>query len=243
MTHISLVLLFLVTLNQSAFAQVVYLKVFAANASSIDVEVDLCQGQKLSTPCKTIFTRADKLQTKAIAKEIDLHGLKPQDLSLEILTFKDEESTRGKVALLPQRISDAILSFLVVDPSKTYKEFNCRSFAHWVNQLDFKHGEYRPSNWNFGKPVDTEDHKEILSLEKSLTPGETILLESTALVTTTSLPYWAIYLGEGLYITKFGFADELGVATLKELARLYGSSQVRAVRKSGEELFLPCTIL
>ncbi len=156
---------------------------------------------------KSTFVRFSGVRTSL--HNTNLLGNEFQDLTIKL------ESSNGLYARLdlPEKTNNRILEYL----KKGYPEpCDCNCFAHFINQVDFKFGRFNSSSWDVN-PLETEG---------VLTPGETILIGQSE----NKLTHAAVYLGEGLYISKFGASGSLMVTSLKAMKRGFGGDLTWTIR-------------
>lgn len=137
---------------------------------------------------------------------------------LEVLMESDHGIEKVE---LPERMLDNIARFLREDSKPRKEDFDCASFAHFVNDLPYEIGAYDPDAWKF----------ERLESEKQLKAGDTVFItRSEDNWKTIDIAHAAIYLNKGLYISKFGVSGKLVVTTLEEMKKMFdGQYAVQAI--------------
>jgi hypothetical protein len=133
------------------------------------------------------------------------------------LTVKIEKDNGESIVNLSRKTIFRLEQFLRDDNCLSWsdRDFDCASFAHHLNDID-----YIFSNLDYSKWV-------ISSFEGSeLNPGDTIMT-SNELGTIT---HFAIYLDDGIYLSKYGNHNKLIANTLEEIKKSYKSEFVHKLK-------------
>ncbi|MFA6393728.1 MAG: hypothetical protein WCW25_02565 [Patescibacteria group bacterium] len=116
---------------------------------------------------------------------------------------------------LPEQMLSNIARFIREDSKPREERFDCASFAHLVNDIPYEFGNYQAKNWDM----------RLLSDENNLKPGDTIAIANTDNPNNFSngdITHFGIYLGDSLYLSKFGNKGKLIVANLEEMKKGFG---------------------
>lgn len=116
---------------------------------------------------------------------------------------------------LPEQMLSNIARFIREDSKPREERFDCGSFAHFINDIPYQFSNYRAESWDM----------RLLNDENNLKPGDTIALTKTDNPNDFSdgdITHFAIYLGDSLYLSKFGSKGKLIVANLEEMKKGFG---------------------
>ena len=114
---------------------------------------------------------------------------------------------------LPEKVKKQILKYF---NSGYSGPCDCNCFAHYVNEVDFEFGRLKNSSW-----ITSE-----ISTEAILSPGDTIMIGKSE----NEITHLAVYLGEGLYLSKFGTFGGLIVTTLRGMKMGFGGTKTWLTR-------------
>jgi len=121
------------------------------------------------------------------------------------------ETDRGRRTVnLPEEMNARILNYLRL--GHPCLPFDCSSFVHYMNGVDFHFGEFDDRRWVV----------ETLTDEGLLKEGDTILLGHNRKTFT----HGAIYLGDGLYLSKFGPDGPLIITDVPAMKIGFGGNEV-----------------
>ncbi len=110
---------------------------------------------------------------------------------------------------LPQLINSKILNVLIYGyPSD---DFDCLCYAHYLNDV-----KYTPKYYNSQLWIQTKFDK------NQLKPGHTIIMYDD----NQNISHFAVYLDQGLYISKFGTTGGVYVSDLSSMKKYYNSNDV-----------------
>ncbi len=141
-----------------------------------------------------------------------LHALTGVDIPNHSRLHLSIETARGKkTVLLPEAMSARILDYLRLGRAPS-SPFDCNCFAHYMNGVDYLFGKFDRQKWVVEPMVD----------ESSLKEGDTIIIGHDRQMLT----HFAIYLGEGYYLSKFGSSGPLIVADLPAMKIGFGGEVV-----------------
>jgi len=116
---------------------------------------------------------------------------------------------------LPEQMLSNIARFIREDSKPREERFDCASFVHFVNDVPYQFGNCQAKNWNM----------RLLSDENNLKPGDTIAIakiDNPNNFSDEDITHFAIYLGDSLYLSKFGSKGKLIVANLEEMKKGFG---------------------
>lgn len=121
------------------------------------------------------------------------------------LREKDEE----KEVELPEDMLQRMASYLAEKNSTNGNgKFDCASFAHAVNGVPYEYTKYDPSKWNQSNFSSND-----------MSAGDTIAIVDTEAPYANQYTHFVIYLGDGLYISKFGSSGPLIVSDVDEMKK------------------------
>ncbi|KKR69735.1 MAG: hypothetical protein UU12_C0038G0012, partial [Candidatus Woesebacteria bacterium GW2011_GWA2_40_7b] len=123
------------------------------------------------------------------------------------LREKDEE----KDVELPEDMLQNMANYLA-NKNNITGHFDCASFAHAANGIQYESPNYNPSNW-----IQSE-------FDGNINPGETVIIEDKD--KPNMFNHFAIYLGDDLYISKFGGAGPLIVSDLDAMKKGFDGDSV-----------------
>lgn len=131
------------------------------------------------------------------------------------LSITLKEANQEKDIQLPERMLKNIAEYLA-NQKNVDERFDCTAFAHAANGVPYTIGEPDPYKWQRGK-FD----------ERNIKPGETFVIGREMGFGFAEFTHWAIYLGDGLYLSKAGKSGEpLIVADLEEMKKGYDGDVV-----------------
>lgn len=160
-------------------------------------------------------TRLVKLQAEA--HELFLHELKPiflapnADVTFSI-TLPDGKSSEVN---LPREMNERLVSYLINGGEPT-SPFDCNCFAHYFNGVEYVFGTFRSELWSINP----------LSSESDLAVGDTIIIGYSL----NRITHLAIFIGNGLYLSKFGSNGPLIVSDLNAMKIGFGGKKAFSAR-------------
>jgi hypothetical protein len=120
--------------------------------------------------------------------------------NLEIVIKSQGEDV---VVTLPSNLQSKLLEYLTSGaPSEP---FDCSSFVHFLYNIEYQFAHFDASKWDIN----------VLASEEELAIGQAILINESDSDYSKNITHLAIYMGEGLYLSKFGRSGKLIVATLE----------------------------
>ncbi|MBP9757179.1 MAG: hypothetical protein KBD06_01105 [Candidatus Pacebacteria bacterium] len=153
------------------------------------------------------------------AAKVSFYSLKDlsRTQSLEVV-MNTENGT--KTIELPDGMLDRIAEYLRSDALDIKNDFDCGAFAHFVNNVPHVVEKFDTALWSVYS----------LKNETVLHPGDTVITvdgDGKTVVRGQDIKHFAIYLGDGLYISKFGTVGPLIVTTLEEMKKGFGDPKAR----------------
>lgn len=134
--------------------------------------------------------------------------------------MKDYSNTRtvviekdGKTIELPDKIAQNLATFFSTRPEQKSK-FDCSSFAHFLNGVPYEFGRLRDEKWDINQ-ITSDDH---------LRAGDTIAITNGE--NFSKITHLAVYVADGVYISKFGTGGGIVFATLEEMKKGFGGEFV-----------------
>jgi hypothetical protein len=130
--------------------------------------------------------------------------------TLKNLTNTDQVGIyyEGKKVDLPKNILEKLIKYFKQRPNQN-TNFDCSSFAHFLNDIPYQFPNFYKNNWIFEK-LTTHD----------LLAGDTIIISSVG--NENDFVHLAIYINNGIYLSKFGNSGNLIFATLEEMKKGFG---------------------
>lgn len=112
-----------------------------------------------------------------------------------------------------ERIADFIRT-----ETELERDFDCNAFVHKVHNIPHARGVFDPDKWNVTR----------LEKEDGLMPTDTICIshDPTIEYGRSRITHFAIFLGNGLYLSKFGTSGRLIATTLEEMKKGFGGDFV-----------------
>lgn len=148
------------------------------------------------------------LGRRRIDGKFSYYGLR--DLSntenVEILV---RESDDVRKIGLPNNMLKRLAEYLANEKDLSDFNFDCSAFAHLLNEVPHEFEGFNSYLWNL----------EELDSEENLAIGDTILLSKILTQSASEPKHFAIYIGDGLYISKFGQSSRLIASTLEEMKK------------------------
>jgi hypothetical protein len=132
---------------------------------------------------------------------------KTSDIEILLETEKGLEEIN-----LPKKMLDNIAKFLREDSKPRNHKFDCSSFAHFVNDIPYEFSNFFHHKWEI----------KLIKDKKNLNSGDTIFISESEDLDDLKITHFAIYLGNNLYISKFGNAGKLMVTNLEEMKKGFG---------------------
>lgn len=132
--------------------------------------------------------------------------------NLKFITYSssnnNDDNGECNTLSFPEEMARKLIKFFKI--RKLPENFDCGMFARYLIGESCRYYQYDP--WitdHFNKGIKIE--------ESQLSSGDIIFIEDG----DGAIQHWAIYIGEGLYISKFGRVGKVGIATLAEMRKLY----------------------
>lgn len=123
------------------------------------------------------------------------------------------ESDEEREVMLPEEMLVRMTQYLQRENS-LQSPFDCASFAHYANGIPYVFSHFDPSFWNVEAFA-----------ESSMKPGDTVAIHNGG-DRLEDITHFAIYLGDGLYISKFGTAGRLIVSNIDEMKKGFAGEDV-----------------
>ncbi len=110
-----------------------------------------------------------------------------------------------KIVELPEAMLERIATFIQEDHKREGK-FDCGSFVHFANGIDYEFSQFFIGKW------DITDFD-----EQNMVSGDSIMISKDP--EHMNVTHLAIYLGDGLYLSKFGVGGKLIATTMDEMKK------------------------
>lgn len=127
------------------------------------------------------------------------------------------ENGRSERINLPKPMLDRLRDYLARKVDITEK-YDCADFAHELNGVEYEHANYDPEKWEY------------INYYSILKPGDTILMKKSSDTNPKNFDHFAIYLDDGLFLSKHGNIGPLIVTGLEEMKTLFESDSVFQIR-------------
>lgn len=121
---------------------------------------------------------------------------------------------------LPEDMIGRIATFIREDHARE-GSFDCTSFIHFVNGIRYEFGRFIPEKWDMS-PFD----------ERAAVPGDSVMTAKDP--EHSVVAHFALYLGEGLYLSKFGVIGKLAVTTLENMRKAFPGEYMFHIRPNEE---------
>ncbi len=136
------------------------------------------------------------------------------------ISMRDQSGTRD--INLPEEILGKIAAFIREDHRREGK-FDCSSFVHFANGIPYEFGSLVISKW------DVSDFD-----ESQLLPGDSVMISKDP--EHTDVTHLALYLGEGLYLSKFGNGGKLIVTTMRNMKKAFEGKYVFRIQPNNPDI-------
>ena len=162
---------------------------------------------------KKIRLRKVKVETPwgsyPLAKPAKLLGNPPKNLDVTLV----DSIGNNRQLYLPSWFSERLRQYLLFGaPSKP---FDCSSFVHHMLGVQHDFANFDPHDW-IVREVSQEP----------VYPGAVVAIGLSSSFHRKKITHFGLYLGEGLYISKFGVFGSLVVTTLDEMKKAFGGNHV-----------------
>lgn len=120
---------------------------------------------------------------------------------------------------LPERYARRLLEYLNYGPQT--RPFDCMDFGHFLADVPYMHGEFDRKHWKFEDITDGRDFQ----------PGDLVALaDGEPEKPSVQLKHAGVYLGNGLFIWKFGSINGLFVSDLSSMKLGFSAPVARRMR-------------
>ncbi len=148
------------------------------------------------------------------------YGLSDLSRTEKLEIFIRSEDGTERVAL-PEDMLERVAAFIREDHARE-EEADCSSFVHFVNGIRYEFGRFIPEKWE----ISDFD-------EQALVPGDSVM--TAADPEHTDIAHFALYLGRGLYLSRFGENGKLTVAMMDEMKKAFSGEYVFHLRPKDAE--------
>ena len=122
------------------------------------------------------------------------------------ITLREKDETKD--VEMPEDMLDRMADYLSnMNSTNGNGRFDCVSFVQAVNGIPYEYTKYDPSKWNQS------------NFNGDVKVGDTIAIVDSDAPQANQYTHFAIYLGDGLYISKFGFSGPLIVSDVDEMKK------------------------
>jgi len=120
---------------------------------------------------------------------------------------------------LPTNCAQRLLEYLNYGPQT--RPFDCMDFGHFIADIPYAHGEFDPKHWVF----------EDISGGRDFAPGDLVVLaDEDPGKPKAQLKHAGVYLGNGLFIWKFGAINGLFVSDLSSMKLGFSAPKAKRMR-------------
>jgi beta-galactosidase beta subunit len=135
----------------------------------------------------------------------------------------------GSKIELPGNMLYLIFKYMKYPEHKTtingeHKYFDCYCFVKYLNGMKYASKEKEQPDNNDKDNGYLTEWDESTVVEEGLLPGDSVAMKETS-GEKRSL-HFAVYIGCGMYVSKFGSKGDVGITTWKEMQRAYGEHLV-----------------
>jgi hypothetical protein len=123
---------------------------------------------------------------------------------------------------LPGVMLERLVEYIRTESFGALGDFDCGSFAHFMAGVPYTSGIFNPEDWDISLLVDESEQKagDIIMIGGD----EDYTVQNTDVQKT--ITHLAVYLGSGLYLSKFGASGKLIVANIEEMKKGFGGTTV-----------------
>lgn len=143
------------------------------------------------------------------------YGLSDLSRTEKLEIFIRSEDGTEQVAL-PEDMLERVAAFIREDHARE-EEADCSSFVHFVNDIRYEFGQFIPEKWEIS------DFDEQASV-----PGDAVMISRDP--EHADVTHFALYLGEGLYLSKFGIGGKLIATTMEAMNGMYEGNHAFLIR-------------
>ena len=120
---------------------------------------------------------------------------------------------------LPENCTKRLLEYL--NYGSQTRSFDCMDFGHFLADIPYAHGEFDPKHWVF----------EDISGGRDFSPGDLVVLaDGDPGKPKVQLKHAGVYLGNGLFIWKFGAINGLFVSDLSSMKLGFSAPMAKRMR-------------
>ena len=119
----------------------------------------------------------------------------------------------GKLVDFPQNMTKK-LEYYFKEQNNIQESFDCGSFAHLLNSIDYDWPHFKSEKFNI-EQMDNE-------MLNKLQTGDTVFISKFNNPENYGITHFAIYLSDGLYISKFGNSGKLIVTNMENMKKGFG---------------------
>lgn len=121
--------------------------------------------------------------------------------------------------VLPERTAQRLLEYLNYGPQT--RPFDCMDFGHFIADVPYAHGEFIPKHWKFEPVAHGRDFE----------PGDLVALaDGNPGQPNVQLKHAGVYLGNGLFLWKFGSINGLFVSDLSSMKLGFSAPVAKRMR-------------
>lgn len=162
---------------------------------------------------EAMFAHKDIRLDRGREKTLSYHDINDLSRTLAI-EISIKEGSEKKIVQLPSEMLARMAEYIRMQ-NNIKGGFDCSSFVHFVNGIPYDLGNLKIENWEHS-PLE----------EKKLEPGSTIMITESKDGINHQPTHLAIYLGNGLYLSKFGRKGNLIATDLAEMKKGFGGEFV-----------------
>lgn len=131
-----------------------------------------------------------------------------------------------KQVRLPNEIQDRLVEYFKYQPDQM-ELYDCVSFVYFIKRMPYEYGNFDINQWNF-TPIKNE---------RILRIGDVILITEGPLENLL-FRHMAIYIGDGIYMSKFGTTGGIIFATLEEMNTGFSGNTAFLAKSNAQQVVL-----
>jgi hypothetical protein len=152
------------------------------------------------------------------ASNVPLHDfcrIKPNGICTNLELRMQDADDEYKKLNLPDSVSLRLLEYLNYGPPS--KPFDCTSFAHFIRKIPYLYGSFDTSKWDY---LDFEN-------PRNLSPDTTVIIWKEITGQPSEPVHFALYLGNSVFLWKFGTRIGLFVSDLYSMQQAFGGTKAQ----------------
>lgn len=152
---------------------------------------------------------------------------------LETVRTEDKKKTYKKVNFLftakrkesitlPEPLNSNLINYIRGIPERI--NYDCNRFVHFLNGVKYSRTKHISKRWKI--ELISNDIDQFINSDFEFITGDTILIGKSY----NEIAHAAIYLGDGLYLSKVGDTGPLVIASVDEMRKGFGGHQIYLIK-------------